>query len=350
MSIRRFAFCLALALTALVVSACGGTVPYVAPSTNKPVSSHEIAVPVKTACPPGGGTMGCSVQPSPLAAAADVANASRPSGPIFPDVSSYQGHPNWVLAKPHIWGAVAKLGEYVLDPDAQYNVGQFRALHIRWSVYLFVRPQGCTTESNLALAWLKQIGGPSTSGPVLVLDEEEPGLSGYATCIDSHVFAVYHRHVVIYTAPGTWSGGPGVGDGWLAAYGPSSPPGCPWGCHPSAWQFTDGQYGFPTYIPGIGTGDVSIAYHFFQAVKPPKPQGPACFGKGWKHGSACNKVRAEALHLGAHVKQERGYAKVSQHNLAVIQARLARELKKAGAYEAELQKLLGKYHYHPNHH
>jgi hypothetical protein len=221
---------------------------------------HATAHSVTASCLPGGSAMGCSVtgkRPTPFAF------FGPPAGPKFPDVSSYQGHPDWAAAKRWgIVGAAVKAGEYTQDPDFAWNVSQLRALHIPWVPYWFVRSCDPTTLVSV----IRSAG--LTSGPV-ILDMEVPSAAGCAPTLNAAVINAFHRAAVIYTAPGTWPGGSNAGLAvWEATYGASFSP--IW--HPVlGWQFTDGQFGAPVYIPGIGTGDVSVDYGLFKLAPTPDP-------------------------------------------------------------------------------
>lgn len=187
-----------------------------------------------------------------------------PSGPKFPDVSSFQGHPNWAAAKSSISMAVVKAGEYKEDPDFAWNVGQLKTLGIPWAPYWFVRNTGCAHEGAEIVSVVKSVGG-LTSLPV-VLDEEVPEALGYTVCLADAVHAAFGRWPIIYTAPGTWPGGAnGNLNLWIADYGPGFP--CMWTCHPVAWQFASPPF-VDYFIPGIGTGDVSVDYGFSKLLPP----------------------------------------------------------------------------------
>jgi hypothetical protein len=245
------------------------------------------------ACPPGHSHMGCSIaagqpsQPAPRLVFPWNRGVARGQSE-FPDVSSFQGHPNWAAARPFIDGAAVKAGEYHEDPDFAFNVAELKRLGIRWAPYWFVRNTGCAHEGAELVAVIRSVGG-LTSGPV-VLDEEVPEAAGYVPCLDAAVFAAFHRHAVIYTSPGTWPGGSSAGLGvWVAAYGPSSPPNM-FGKRPLAWQFTDGISGRVTFIPGIGTGDVNIDYGLMSLQA--APPLPVCFSHRIS-AKACAAVKAK---------------------------------------------------------
>jgi len=204
----------------------------------------------------------------------------------IPDVSSYQGHPDWNAAKASgIAGAIFKAGEYGPDPDAAYNAQQLNALHIWHALYWFVRNTGCSHEAAQIIAAAHAYGVS-----VVVNDLEVPEAAGYGACL---IPAERHAGLipVDYTAPGSWPGGAGYGLAPLlqAEYGPV--------LHPFwrpvvAWQCTDGKYGCVTYIPGIGVDDVSSDLGITRLGTPPAPPRIICFGSRWnRHAKVCRTVR-----------------------------------------------------------
>lgn len=221
--------------------------------------------------------MGCSMEARGATAAARTSLAMTPApvGPKFPDVSAWQGHPNWAAAKPMIEGAIVKAGEaYFQDPDYVWNVHTLNSLRLPWIPYWFVRPSvNCLTEANDFVQAIRAVGG--TPVRRAVLDIEVPGLSGYAACMDNVIDSSLGFHAIIYSSPGTWPGGSTAGlNLWVAAYGASAPPCLAGVCNVAvagrqsilAWQYTDGAYGPVTYIPGIGNIDVSLDYgHIFSS-------------------------------------------------------------------------------------
>lgn len=255
----------ALLATALTLGAGGANAHANAPTT--------VGVQPSTAtqdsqqCPPGGGYMGCAIaRPSPGSPLFSLPPVAAPAGCKIPDVSSYQGHPNWQAAKAAgICGAIFKAGEYTTDTDALYNSQTLTALHIWHAIYWFVRNTGCSHEAA-------QIIAAAHTYHVLVVanDLETPEASGYAACL---VPAEKKAGLipVNYTAPGTWPGGAGKGNAplWQAEYGST--------LHPFwtpvvAWQCTDGHFGCVTNIPGIGQDDVSIDMGITKlGGSPPKP-------------------------------------------------------------------------------
>lgn len=244
-----------LLIAVLLLTACGGGHH----SSIKRPATVGASRNLATLCPPGQSFMGCAT-PHKFGV---TPNATVPAGRRFPDVSSYQGHPNWAVARPYISGGVAKAWEYGQDPDFTYNVAALKHLGLPWAAYDFVRY--CDASGYIAV--LRSVGGPTSLPPVI--DMEVPSAGGCAPTLDRQIFAAFHRHPVIYTAPGTWPGGSNAGlPVWEATYGSSFSP--IW--HPVlAWQFTDGRWGSTVYIPGIGQGDVSVDYGFLAQVPNPNP-------------------------------------------------------------------------------
>lgn len=249
-----------LAAAGALAAGCGGTktitktVTTPPPVTSPKAPAPAISQPAAT-CPEGKSFMGCSTSTSSLTPQLAL---TLPAGKRFPDVSNFQGHPNWSTAKGSIAGAAAKLGEgsNYFDADAAYNVGQFKSLHIPYVVYWFVRPSGCAAEGNAIKSAVSRVGGVSR----IVLDEEVAGISGYAACLNPYVRAATGQDAEVYRSSGNnYDSSLSSLKCWVAAYGPGSPPTCS-GRTRVAWQFTDGRYGFPVYIPGVGQGDVSIDY------------------------------------------------------------------------------------------
>ena len=259
---RRIAAALAAALTAAgVLAGCGSqSHPKVA---TVPIPITQSHTDLATVC--SGMTDTCHVRPArDLHAAADFSGGS--SGCVIPDVSSYQGHPDWAAAKGSICGAIFKMGEYSTDPDAQYNAQALQSLHIWNAGYWFIRNTGCANEANQIINTARWLGVK-----VVVNDIEVGEAYGYAACL---VPAERSAGLipVNYTAPGTWPGGPGYGNAplWQAEYGPT--------LHPFwqpvvAWQCSDGEFGCVTYVPGVGYGDVSVDYGITRlgAAPPPDP-------------------------------------------------------------------------------
>lgn len=197
-----------------------------------------------------------------------------PAGCKIPDVSSFQGHPNWAAVKQwqlaqHCPGAgIFKLGEFITDPDAAFNATSLHQQGMIAIGYWFVRPTGCVHEADQIIAEARALGIR-----VVVEDDEVHGVVGYATCLAAPLRAAGFV-VVLYTSPGSWGGGDAGGlPAWEATFGPSL--GClPWTCHPIAWQYTDGVFGAATFVPGIGLGDVSVDRGLLALAAPPKPKPP----------------------------------------------------------------------------
>ena len=204
--------------------------------------------------------------------------ATAPSGArVFPDVSSYQGHPDWALARSHITAAVAKAYEYTQDPDFSWNIATLKALHIPWAAYDFVR--SCSAAGFIAV--LRSVGGPTSLPPVL--DEEVPAANGCTATLEAQIWQAFHRHAIEYTSPGTQPAGAGAGSPllWIADFGPSYP--CLWTCHPVGWQFASPPYRY-YFIPGLGYGDVSIDYGLSKLLPaPPKPKPTRAQIIRWTH-------------------------------------------------------------------
>jgi hypothetical protein len=273
---------------ALMLAACGGH--------HKP-GGHKLAA-TSGPCPVGHAHMGCANAPPSLL----VPHALKfTSGPRFPDVSNWQGHPNWSAAKPYIVGAAIKAGEATFrDSDFAWNVSQLTKLSIPWVAYWFVRPIDCASQAVAIVGALRAVGGPDLKR--IVYDIEVPGLAGYAACLDKLVAPALGVHGVIYTSPGTWSGGDTAGlDLWVASYGNVLP--CLFTCNVAvagkqsiiAWQNTDGQYGQIYNIPGLGKTDVSINYGLVSRAAPAPPPTQTCtsslsasyncgFNTGWTGG------------------------------------------------------------------
>ena len=254
----------AVCLLVLALAGCGAHHAGV----KAPPAAKLPAATQTTGCPVNHATMGCSLtQPS----GSRQLSFGVPAGSRFPDVSSYQGHPNWAAAKKSISGAVFKIGEGsgYIDPDAAYNNAALASLGIPRVGYWFVRPDGCSAQGARLEAEAKTLGLK-----LVVLDEEVPGISGYAACLNWYVKVATGHDAVVYRSAGNNydSSSPGL-TCWVAAYGPSHVPAC---SHRAikGWQMTDGVYGFPTYIPGVGTGDVSIDYGLFKLLPQPKPADP----------------------------------------------------------------------------
>jgi hypothetical protein len=277
---------LILTLAVLALAGCGHHAAQLASTSTTPSP-----VPVNR-CPPGKSCMGCAAggsgvyRPAPPAGVTPRALTSVPV-PKWPDVSSYQGHPNWPAIAPHIAGAGVKAGEYQTDPDFSYNVAALHKLRLPIVAYWFVRPTGCAHEGAQIVAVIRSVGGMAVIRRI-VFDIEIPGIQGYAACLDQIVHAALGVHGVIYTAPGTWPGGSSAGLGlWVASYGPSTAPSL-FGERPLAWQFASPPFVY-YLIPGLGYGDVNVDYGLL--APPPAPR-VICFGSRAQGSAACRAVHA----------------------------------------------------------
>lgn len=231
-------------------------------------------------CPTGHSYMGCSIGAAKHPAH-DLQNLRRATvtapvpGCVFPDVSSFQGHPGWSAASGSICAAVAKAGEGGVgeDPDFAWNVGQLRALHIPWSAYWFVR--GCDEGPSFVdvLNSIRFRGDRDALRPVL--DMEVPSAAGCAVPMANAIHRAFGLWPIIYTAPGTWPGGSsGALDTWEADYG-SVLERLPFASTVLAWQRYSPPFTFRS-VPGLGTIDESIDLRGFSKqlafpAPPPKP-------------------------------------------------------------------------------
>lgn len=275
MRLSRVSLLLAVAfcVTALLAGCGGHTTTTVTststvtttPAQTSPKAPAPAIVQPAAGCPVGHSFMGCSTTLT-----RSLSAGARPPGKYFPDVSSFQGSPNWTLAKGSIAGAAAKLGEGVtiFDGSATYNFAQLQRLGIPHLAYWFVRGSGCAAEGNAIKAAVKRVGGVR----LVVLDEEVPGISGYAACLNPYVVSATGQNAVVYRSSGNDfdTSAPSLAC-WVAAYGPSSTPTCS-SRHVVAWQFTDGRFGFPVFIPGVGQGDVSVDHGLLALTAAPKPK------------------------------------------------------------------------------
>lgn len=313
----------------LVLAGCGGTsTPKLLTAPHPTTTTTTPGMTPASQCPPGQSSMGCA-EPAPPKSLSLAPRTMRAVGARFPDVSSYQGHPNWTAAKASgIAGAVAKASEYSQDPSFTYNVQAFKRLGIPWAGYDFVR--SCNASTFIAV--LKSVGGPTSLPPVL--DMEVPSAAGCAPQLETQVYRAFHRTAVIYTGPGTWGGGSHAGlPLWEATYGPSFSP--VW--QPVvAWQYTDAGY-----IPGIGTGDVSVDYGFTRMLPVPvKPKPTRAQSARWTRArnaaqgayvaKGCPRVVRNEHWFGARLhgklaaKHRRAFL-ASQHVYAKRCARFAQE-------------------------
>lgn len=266
---KRLSLSAVVAACVLALAGCGGT------SHQSTTASSSTSSATASRCPVDQSFMGCASGVSPRFTGVPPVGGKLGliAGPRFPDVSSWQGHPNWAAAKPSIVGAVAKLGEGTFtDPDATYNIAAFRHLGIPFAGYWFVRPSGCAAEGSALKREALALGVKR-----VVLDEEVSGIGGYAACLNPYARAATGQSALVYRSAGNDEDSSASPLGcWVAAYGPSSPPSC-FGRSPLAWQYASPPYE-SVYIPGLGYGDVSISYGFFSSPKP-KPTKLVCFGK-----------------------------------------------------------------------
>lgn len=246
---------------AMIAVGCGGA----------PAATHTTTAPAKllrgpATCVPGAGTgtMGaCTPNPSPSEQRQSLRPkaSSAPAG-LIPDVSEYQGHPNWAAAKDHIVGAIVRIEDASVgspDRDFYWNMAALTHLHIWHATYWFIRPSGCYQQGLRAAALVKSaVGG--LQGPI-VGDAEVP--LPYA-CPQQFTEGAERgtgwKLRVLYASRGAYPGGAHAGAvAWDAAYGPSAE--CIWpGCHLVAWQYTDGVYGPYPHSTPAGSGDISRDY------------------------------------------------------------------------------------------
>lgn len=292
----------AVALAVLALTGCGGgghppsgSTKATPPPAVKRVDGAESCTPAA-----GSGVMGACT-PLPSTAVQEELRSTRKqasSARRIPDVSEFQGHPNWRLASRSIGGAIVRVADGSHDDaDFAYNWHELRALHVWHAAYFFLRPGDCASEARRAIALIKAQGG-FDSGP-LIADAEVPLPFFCAAQFSKAAEVGSGFHVcVIYTAPGTWPGGSNGGCVlWVATYGPR--PGCVWSCTHVAWQYTDGQFGpFPHCIPGVGCDDIS-ADSGITSIRvqrgPTKPQKVAAL-RGIEHRLHLNVSKRATLH------------------------------------------------------
>lgn len=208
-------------------------------------------------CPPGNSYMGCSLQGSLPKALL----GATPSGKKFVDVSDWQPNVNWRFVKDAgVFGVVVKAGEGTAqDPTFAEHVAGAKRAGLLVQAYWFVRPVSpCRAEGEA-------IARTVPHGMRVTLDEEVPGIAGYAYCVAGEVQRSTGVRPADYTSPGTYSDPSGRALGlWQATYGPSLA--AIW--HPVlAWQYTDAAS-----IAGLSL-DESVNYGLFPTSKPkPKPK------------------------------------------------------------------------------
>jgi hypothetical protein len=237
--------------------------------------------PTSTACPAGAAVMGCSIgaqdHPTFTPSPSHVGVTPPVAGCLFPDVSSYQGHPDWSATAGSICAAVTKAGEAtnIVDPDFAYNVAALRALHIPWAAYWFVRQ--CTDGPAFAHE-LAAIGFKDDRDALRpVMDMEVPSAAGCAVPIADSIHKAFGVWPIIYTAPGTWPGGSSGGlNSWEADYTEASAPAAmPFATVVLGWQRYSPPY-TDRWLPGLGYVDVSIDLRGFskQLAFPAPPPTP----------------------------------------------------------------------------
>jgi hypothetical protein len=251
---KRLAAVLALLCVFLVaLAACGAT------SVTRPLT---IRAPEKSAavrCPPQTAVMGCAdgVAAKPTPPPPGKVGVTAPvTGCIYPDVSQWQGHPDWAAAAGHICAGVAKAGETVEDPDFAWNVATLRALHIPWGAYWFVSACGEGPAFVRVLDSVHFKGDLDALRPVL--DMEIPAARGCAVPMAAAIHKAFGIEPDIYTAPGTWPGGSSDGlPVWEADYGPVLGA-LPFAAHVVGWQEWSPPYRF-LFEPGLGYIDESLS-------------------------------------------------------------------------------------------
>lgn len=296
--------------TAIVVAACGGghtttvtrTVTAPAPPSSVKAPAPSIYQPAPSSCPVGKSYMGCSTSTTGTTPPR-LMLAPAPAGTKVPDVSNYQGRPNWPAAK--AWGlkgAIFKIGESdnYIDSSASYNNAQLKTLGIPRAGYWFVRPVSCSAEGAKLEAEAKALGLTR-----VIADEEVAGISGYAQCLNPYARAATGHDLLVYRSAGNnYDSTLPSADCWVASYGPSKPPACS-GRALKAWQFTDGRYGYPLYIPGVGTGDVSVDYGLIKLITGAKPKPKP---KTLTQKLSLTRLDATVRHFGKDKAQERNTA------------------------------------------
>lgn len=258
---------------------------------------------------PGAGVMGsCAAQN--VHPTGPLQGAIR--GKFCPDVSEFQGDPNWAAAKRHgLTCAIVRVNDAITgvpDRSLSYNARELNRLHIWHGYYTFLRPGGCATEARVAYEYITRVGG-LTSGPEIA-DAEVPLNSNCTRSFTGEIRVLSRWNVgVEYSSTGTNPGGGNPQDKqWDAAYGPS--PECfmrP--CHRVAWQFTDGQIGPVPHCTAGLCGDISRDEGLTQItrVKPrshprPKPgPNPALV----KLLAERQRTRAHLVHAGCRVRRPR---------------------------------------------
>lgn len=291
---RRILIACMVLTPALSLTACGGTAK---PQRAMRHLNYPICSPT-----PGSGHMGICA-PRQLGLAKNVKLPAN-QGLICDE---YEGNTiySWSIASKHIVGCILKAYEVNYREDAKFaqNWNSLASLHVWHAAYLFDRAGDCSTIAHTYVNIVNSVGGfnkPYVGPPII--DAEVPNAVQNVACLVTTLEFLTHRQVVIYTAPGTWSGG-GHGDAlqWAAGYGNYSHSPCIWTCASIAWQYTDGVYGpYPHQIPGIQPGDISVSYGFQNLVyKQPAPAKIYCFGKKGhpaNQSKFCQHLRVEVKH------------------------------------------------------
>lgn len=278
--VRKVMASLAAVGTSLAVAACGGGTKTVTTQVTTTMAAAP-AASLAQECPKGQSFMGCTQ--TGLAAKQYRLEQklqkrapklfALPSGALFPDVSNWQGSVGWSSVKAwqqsHGWptGGAFKMGEgSSRDTWAAHNASLLHSLHMWASGYWFVRNIGCSAEARAIIQAAHDYG-------VTMVDEdlEVPEARGYGVCL-TPALKKAGLQVSEYTSPGSNPGGIDTSAGsWIATFGSSFR--SIW--QPVlAWQFTDGHFGSPVNVPGIGFDDVNVDYGFSKLAGPQKPPDP----------------------------------------------------------------------------
>lgn len=266
-------------LAVLALAGCGSsqTTHHVRHATAS-APSPQITAPAQCNPAPGQGHLGvCVTQPAASSLRVGPGATLGTSLRYLPDVYEGTGGINWGAAHSRgLYAAIVKAFEVNYRQDGQFanSWHQLAALHLWHAAYLFVRAGNCTAIADTYVNIVKSAGGWDQFAGPPILDVEVPGANGnnLVPCLISRI-----QHdtgistVIVYTAPGTWPGGPSNNAPlWIATYGSSF--GCIWTCHPVAWQFTDGRFGpSPHAVYGLPAGDVSVDYGISSMLAHPAP-------------------------------------------------------------------------------
>jgi hypothetical protein len=282
------ALCLAVVL---LLAGCAGATHT---TSSIPATTTAATGPARVCSPqPGAGRMGVCV-PKPKGLGPPRAVAGR----LGVDVSSYQGRPDWQVAKRHIVWAIVKAAEggYGQDSSFAYNWRQLRRLKVPHSAYYFARPGSCTAQADEFVAVVDRAGGFDSLPPVLDAEVADTG-GRFADCfIRRAASRARFAQGIVYTSPGTWGGGTPHAHLWVATYGNSF--GCVWTCSPVAWQFTGDNAGpSPHSIPGVGAGiDISQDRGLLRLQRAPAcPSGAGTVGAPWLRGPCKRATTGQAV-------------------------------------------------------